>query len=417
MAAVKNVDWSQMGQDCKLFARRFATADFALIHPGPGEQAAVAGHTPRMASLIVWRRALLFMAAVLSVILAIKSCFDSHTYVALNMEQQLEAVEKNNPLMSPEERRKQAQATVDQEVKAVGEANVAVMDTLLVGSWLTIIASAVFLVLAARAWRDWKSSRKFALIAVAVVLLPQLLALLFPWASLMDFSHLERQFAAQGMAPAEAALQLRFARLGFQSTMAVALLATALPFIYSLFNGVLRATLTAKTLIPASIVCGWSTLLLAITIAVPWFCVLSIVDQFQLDALIILGVLCLLAAPLSLVLKCRRLGAALLPAEASPVVKRARLIFSGLNIFGALMIVAYLLDKDMMEAETLVSAVLQYFAQLMLITVVAVDWLVFLLERAHRKLVGNESLDESLQQLGEVLHPAGTPHPAPHPVT
>ena len=52
----------------------------------------------------------------------------------------------------------------------------------------------------------------------------------------------------------------------------------------------LRASLATKTLVPASIVCGWGTMLLALTIAVPWFIVLSIVDQMQADVLIFIGV-------------------------------------------------------------------------------------------------------------------------------
>lgn len=404
VAALKQVNWKQLGMDFKTFGLRFITGDFALIKPEPHEQPAVAAHPPRMAALIVWRRALLFMACVFSVVLLIKSCFDPHTWRTMTMEQTMEGLEKSNPALTAEQRKTQANTEVDSMVEGFGATNIKVVDALFIGSWITQIASAGFLILAAMRWRDWRKSRLLALLGVAVMLVPLLLAMVFPWASLMDFSHIEKQLAgAEGATPEMIKQQMLITRLGFQGGMAVVLLASALPFFYGLFNGVLRATLAAKTLIPASIVCGWSSLLLAITICVPWFAVLSVADQFQADALVIIGILCLLAAPLSLVLKSRRLGAPLTPEEASPVVKRARLIFTGLNLAGVLLLVAYASEKDWISASEVITGVLQYLFNLMLVTVVAVDWLVFLLDRAHRKLTGDAQPEESLRQLGEVL--------------
>lgn len=411
LAAFKSINWQQLGADCKVFGKRFVTGDFALIQPGPTEHAAVAGQTPRMASLIVWRRALLFMAAVLSVILFIKTCFDPHTFRSLTMKSTLEKVARENPGMSPADRYKTAENEVDEGIKVMGEGNIVVFDTLLVGTWCCIIASTVFQILAAFHWRDFRRSRRFALIGVGALVVPQVAAMVFPWSSLMNFSHLERQLVAQGTAAEMVKWQMLIAVGIYQATMALFLLQMTVPIFYSLFTGILRATLTAKTLIPASIVCGWSTLLLALTIAVPWFCVLSLASQFQADAILILGCICLLAAPLSLVFKSRRLGAPLSPAEATPVVRKARLLFSGLNFAGAAMIIAFAMDKKWLEAGDLVSAVMQYFAHLMLITVAAVDMLVLLLNRAHHKLAGDENPEEPLRQLGEVL-----PRPQTAPV-
>lgn len=397
-AAIGKVDWQQLTADLKIFGKRAALSDFAKISPEPHEHPTVADFTPRMSSLIVWRRALLFIACILTGILAIKSCFDPHTFREQAAAEALKAGLKLNPGATSEQveaMKKQVEAVTDNIIKTFGEDNVRVIDTLSVGLWLTVFASLVFQILAARSWRDWKQSRKYAVIAVSVMLIPQMLAMLLPWTAMMDFEH----FKQQGVDAADLAKmksQVQYSLLG-------AVLYSALPFLYGVFNGTLKASLSTKTLVPASIVCGWGTILLALTICVPWFIVLSIVNQIQADALIVIGVLCLLAAPLSIVLTARRLGMPLSPDEASSLVKKAKLKLTGLNATGVLLVLAYFDEKDLVNASTITTMVIHYFGNLMLVQVVAVDMLVRLLDRAHRKLANDTAPDEPLRQLGEVL--------------
>ena len=117
----------------------------------------------------------------------------------------------------------------------------------------------------------------------------------------------------------------------------------------------------------------------------------------------VLGVISLLAAPLSLVLKARRLGVPLTSEEASAVVARAKMLLTGLNAGGMLLLLYYFSEKDIVGASDVISLVLHYFGNLMLISVVAVDVLVLLLDRAHRKLAADTAPDAPLRQLGEVL--------------
>jgi hypothetical protein len=394
----KNVDWKQLGADFKTFGERFAAGDFAKIHPKPHEHPAVSSFAPRMGALIVWRRALLALACVLSFILIVKSCFDPHTLGGQLEHENFKTWEKANPKATAEEV-KQAKTQIreqkDELIKNLGESNVNVFDSLITGLWISLFVSLAFTVLAAKDWRTWRKSRKWALIAVCCILGPQLLAMLVPWGSMMTFKHLE----AQG-ATVEA---IRSTKIGIQIIVLAYVLNIALPFFYGLVNGVLRASLSTKTLIPASIVCGWGSMLLSITIAVPWFIIFSIVVQLELDALIVLGVLCLLAAPLSIVFRSRRLGVPLTPEEATPLVKRTKLVLTSLNVLGMAMILAYLSDKDLVTGLDILTLIIHYLANLMLVQVVAVDMLILLLERAHRKLADDKSPDESLRQLGEVL--------------
>lgn len=401
LAAFKSVNWQQLGKDLITFGKRFAAGDFARITPESHEQPLVAACRPRMASLMVWRRALLVLACLLTGVFFIKSCFDPHTFRGQIEKGQIEGQIKLIPntasadVRAEEIKRIKAEAKTqtDQMVEQFGESNVGIINALMIGLWLSVLASLVFQVLAARAWADWRRSRKLALIAAGLVLVPQLLAMLIPWGALMDFKHLE----AQG------AQQMTAMKTGIQLMVLIAVLMTALPFFYGLFNGVLRASLSTKTLVPASIVCGWGSMLLAVTIAVPWFIIMSIVDQMQADALIVLGVVCLLAAPLSIVLKARRLGMPLTSEEASAVVSKAKKLLTGLNAGGMLLLLYYLSEKDFIGTSDVISLVLHYFGNLMLISVVAVDLLVLLLDRAHRKLAADTAPDEPLRQLGEVL--------------
>ncbi len=401
VAAMKSVNWQQFGKDLITFAKRFASGDFARIIPEPHEQSGVAGRLPRMASLMVWRRALLMLACVLTSAYFVKSCFDPHTFRSQLEKAQVESQTKLIPgTVSGQERADEikrieagAKAQTDQTVEGLGESNVNVINALMIGLWLSVPVSLVFQILAARAWSDWRRSRRMALIAVAVLLGPQLVAMLVPWGALMDFTHLEAQGAEQMTAM----------KTGIQLIVLFAVLMSALPFFYGLFNGVLRASLATKTLVPASIVCGWGSMLLAITISVPWFIMMSIVNQMQADALIVLGVVCLLAAPLSIVLKARRLGVSLSSEEATKVVAKAKLIFSVLNASGVLLLLSYLSEKDLVGADEVSTLVIHYFANLMLISVVTVDVLAMLLDRAHRKLASDPAPEEPLRQLGEVL--------------
>ncbi len=398
----KNTDWQQLGADFKTFGERFAASDFAKIHPKPHEAPAVAGYLPRMAALIVWRRALLVLASVLSIILFIKTCFDPHDLESVlekeTYTQTIKAMEKagQNPTSEQIDKiKEEAKASAKNSIKTVGESNAEIIDSLIGGLWLCSLASIVFQVMAARAWREWRKSRKLAIIGVAVLLGPQMVAMVIPWSSMMDFRHL----TGQGFTT----IAITQVKSGIQLALLFAILMSALPFFYGLVNGVLRASLSTKTLVPASIVCGWGSMLLACTIAVPWYIALSMVSQMQAEALIIMGVLCLLAAPLSIVFRSRKLGLPLTPEEATPLVKRTKMWLTGLNAVGVAMIIAFFVDKGTIGLSNIITLVIHYFANLMLVQVVAVDLLVLLLDRAHRKLAGDTTPDASLQQLGEVL--------------
>jgi hypothetical protein len=399
VTAFRNVDWKQLGADLKTFGERFAASDFAKIHPKPHEMPAVSAFAPRMGALIVWRRALLTLACIFSVILLVKTCFDPHTLGGAIEQENLKTWMKTNPKATADEiklAKTQIHEQRNQLVQNLGETNVGIFDGLITGLWLCLFVSLAFLVLAAKDWRDWRKSRKWAVIAVCAILLPQLLAMIIPWGSFMTFKHMEAQGADA----------VKSAKLGTQIIVLFYVLQIALPFFYGMVNGVLRASLSAKTLIPASIVCGWGSMLLAITIAVPWFVIFSVVDQLELDAVVILGVFCLLAAPLSIIFRSRKLGLPLTPEEATPLVKRTKLVLTSLNVVGMAMILAYLSDKDLISATDILTLIVHYLANLMMVQVVAVDLLVLLLDRAHRKLAADSQPGEPLRQLGEVLQTA-----------
>lgn len=198
-----------------------------------------AGFLPRMSALMVWRRALLVIACILSSILAVKSCFDPHSFRAQYEESTLQVRLKAAPGATSEQVKEITKAVAeetDNVIKTFGESNVSVINALSFGLWLTIFASLAFQILAAREWRDWKRSRKLAIIAVAVVLIPQMLAMLLPWTAMMDFKHLEQQGAGSG-GSGQMKMTVQIALLG-------SVLMSALPFFYGLFNGILKASLT-----------------------------------------------------------------------------------------------------------------------------------------------------------------------------
>jgi hypothetical protein len=402
VAAMKSVDWNQLGKDFQTFGKRVAVSDFARISPEPHEMSAVASHGPRMAALVVWRRALLILACVLTALMLLKRCFDPFTFQSAFKDTQIEELKEQNPNAKSSEIKEAAEANTKQFVETAGESNVNIINAILIVSFLTIIAGLGFQILAAMRWRQWKVSRKLALLAAGVVLVPQLLAMLIPWSAMMDFGHLETRVPA-GLEGVTGTMSPAQAKMVLQIFVVAAVLGTAIPLFYGLFNGVLRASLATKTLVPASIVCGWGTMLLALTISVPWFIILSIVDQMQADVLIFIGVLCLFIAPLSIILRSRRLGAPLTPEEATSIVRKARLLLAGLNAAGAILLLIYLNEENLVGVSQTITVVIQYFANLLLIQVVAVDMLVLLLDRAHRKLAADPAPDESLRQLGEVL--------------
>jgi hypothetical protein len=409
VSAVKTVNWKQLSMDFKTFGRRFFVSDFARITPEAHEQSAVSGQTPRMGALIVWRRALLMMACVLTAILVVKRCFDPMTLQAKQSdpaarEAQFKQMQKIQPELNEAEFNRSYDEFIKLQLTRYGEGNVRVINGVMITMFLALLGSFAFTILAARNWRDFRKSRKMGVLAITLLLGPQLVAMLIPWSALMDFKHLEQTVAGPfaEMMPGQGG-QVEVVKNEMRGLAIAVIFMSAIPLFYGLFNGVLRASLAAKTLIPASIVCGWGSILLALTISVPWFIILSVVDQFQADALIFIGVLCLLAAPLSIVIKGRRLGMPLPSDEASVVVRRSRQLLTGLNVAGALLLVVYFNEKDVISVSQTITMVINYFANLMLISVVAVDLLVLLLDRAHRKLANDAAPQEPLRQLGEVL--------------
>ena len=85
------------------------------------------------------------------------------------------------------------------------------------------------------------------------------------------------------------------------------------------------------------------------------------------------------------------------------MVRKARMLLAGLNIAGVVLLLVYLNEKDAISVSQTITGVLHYFANVILIQVVAVDMLVLLLDRAHRKLAADTAPGEPLRQLGEVL--------------
>lgn len=252
----------------------------------------------------------------------------------------------------------------------VGEGNLRILD---VSSSLEVIAlvlGAAFAAAALRRWKEIGPSRRMARFGWYGLLGVPLLNAAFPWAKALDFSHLDAQSAELwgGM----------FAMVGV-----VGVLVSVAPKVVAVFPGIMRASMTVKTLVHESAVPGYMAVLCAPVYAIFLVVVFSAVNQFKGDVKLMLGLGCLIAGAMVYALRAKDLMRSHTAEEATAAIRRVRGTAMAFNGAGAALLAWFLVS--MLELGVL--DVVQFFATalggLLMMMVVAADFLLVLISREH----------------------------------
>jgi len=309
---------------------------------------------PLAQDYVSWRRAALWVAAVLlslGALLSIADFSSSASQMAVG-----------------------ANATVDQVEQMFGAGNLLLIDALQVVLLLVKLAVAALTVVAAMRWVQVASSRTFSRYAWLCALVLPLLIAGFPWGQLLDFSHLDDGYG-QGAA----------AKQQVSVAIGAMLLVTVAPKLLALFPGIMRSSLTLKTLLPQASAPGWLTVVFAPFLAGFLLLVLSFLSQVQGSWALILGVMCLVAGPCLYVRRARDLVRPHTDEEVGVVVRAIRKQALTFNAIGALLLFVYLADLEGLSWLSGIHLGLEAAGGVLLTMVAISDVTLALLAFSHRQ--------------------------------
>ncbi|MCA8951456.1 MAG: hypothetical protein KDE27_18255 [Planctomycetes bacterium] len=376
------------------FVRRVTAADFQRERAADDERAelaaaAAAVEPPLAQDYAAWRRAGLWLAAVLLSLAGVLSVIDYQSFGSALAEQAL----TSQGAEVTEAHLEQALKNVE---NAVGAGNLELLDNLqmtILGSKLVV---ALFAVLAALRWVRVRESRRMSLLAFVVALGVPLVLAAIPWTRFMDLEE-----PARGLGLGQAA-QIK-AMLGL--VLASAFAAMLIPKLFSVFPGILRSAMTLKTLLPESAIPGWAVIAFAPIYAVFLMILLSVINQMQASTVLTLGVGALVAAPVLYVVHAKDVVRGHSADEVTELIRKVRSKVLLCNGFGIILLVIYLFDLESVPVLTKLHMLIEGFGSVVLTMVVFSDMALPLLGlefRQSRELQGS-SLAESLQaRLGEL---------------
>lgn len=228
-----------------------------------------------------------------------------------------------------------------------------------------LIGAAGLINQAALSWYDLGKSRMYSRFAWLLLFLGPFLVYCLPAA----------MFMAEGSTPANTRIQV-----GFFMAFAAAL--DLFPRIIGLFAGIIRSSLTLKTLLPESNLPGWLAVITAPLYVLFFLMVLVIVIQTTISFWLVLTLMALLMAPILLLMRSKTLVQPLGPQEGHLVVQQIRrtsllCVLAGVVFF---VIFAATLEIDLdISALDVFNAVAAFIASVLLLTLVMSDLMMGLL--------------------------------------
>ncbi|MBK8978413.1 MAG: hypothetical protein IPM29_21135 [Planctomycetes bacterium] len=369
----------QLAELAQRFLNRARRGDLSTDHAQDDEREALRERieSPLGQDYAAWRRAALWVAGALLALTAL-----------LNLANWIDALTQDDSTFGGLPRR----------VRSDLSALVAVLESAL---FLSAAVAAVFVIGAARQWTDLGSSRRSARIAWALLFLTPIVMAVIPWSALVS---------NEGLGEAESTMLQ--ASVGL--IIAIALFMKIGPVVIGLCAGVVRSSMTVKTLLPESPLPGWAAVAFAPLYALLLIVVMVIVHQTSGNVVLFLGIGALVASPLTYLLRARDLLRPHRAEEISTVLVGIRTRAAILNLAGIALLGIFVLTKadlGVLQGLGFVSAAL---GGALLMTVVAADLMIDLIGAEWRQSHTAESASLRAQldaKLAE-LQPA-PPEPTP----
>ncbi len=332
---------------------RALRSDFGRDNASEEERATLAAApTPVTAPLAqdyaVWRSSVLIVASVLLVLVSLIQILSFETISDGMVRQQASQGFADEDAV---------RANLEQNF---GAGNLDLLDMIPILHLLGSLAVVVLAVLAARAWRDPKRSSRLARRGWYFLVGTPLLLATIPWARLLDFGHFDPQ-------QAQAVTSMLGVTMGLTFFMMLA------PKVISIFPGIIRASVTLKTMLHESPVPGYTVVLFAPVYAMFVLIVFTTINQMQGNWTLLVGLACLILSPLVYVLRARDFLRSHSAEESVTLVRGVRRQSYLFNLAGIVILVLFLADLEGVSFLQVLEILLAAGGGVFLMMVVAAD--------------------------------------------
>jgi hypothetical protein len=252
--------------------------------------------------------------------------------------------------------------------------------------------------LSLRNWTQWRKQRRWLFIGWLLFMLTPFLVFVYPLKlAVMDAGRAltGEQMRALGYDPV---LIYNRAIAPFAFAM-IALLQLA-PKVISLMPGLIRSSLVIKLLFPGSSAPGWLIVMVAPLYAMIFYAILIIPYQFSASGWFIFGLLLVIVAQGLITRSGFALAKPLTQAEAIKHITRVRKFYIFLLVTGLVSIVGglgVLVDLLHMKWTTVVTTVLKFETNVMILTTIGADLVMTNLDRARGYTEGKEQIEEETE--------------------
>ena len=307
-------------------------------------------------------------------------------------EQQVEQA-----MREQENLREQAQnagsGQADEVIRQLGPSNLEFIDglnSILAGA---VMVGALFVLWGARKWSDVRASRYWSRLGWLVMFGTPLLVTALPLTLFLDFDHLNNDAEREQV------------RQTYGGLFAMSVFMLVGPKVIALFPGMIRSSLSLKTLLPESTAPGWYAVLLAPFYAIFLIMVTSVITQMHGDLKLVGAIAFFVLGSLVFVLRARDLIRSHTPEEVSPAVGIVRKISGVFAAIGAVLLGWFVLEIPNLGVIDAINFLVGLLGSVLLLTVVASDFILSLLNQSFgqsRAMAGTESEGVLERRLGEL---------------
>lgn len=376
-----------------LHIRRVLRGDFLTERATDAERARLASGRypvtqPLAQDYAAWRKSVLWVAAVVMAIYAclelgtlktVDSTMEEQTYKVLREQAKAHGVD----LPSREdirERLKQvrnaegatdAQILIPQTIMK----NAELLDGIVIIPKLAVVTGAFLMALAARSWADPRKSKKLSRLAWLIVFLTPFAITFLPITSMMDLDHIPKE--PKGLH--EQITKFVGPLFALQVFMMIG------PKAIALFPGIIRSSMSLKTLLPESATPGWVMSIMGPMYALFLVVIMSTVNQVYGDILLIGGIMAFMVGSMIYALRAEKLVRPHTPEEVTSIVRNIRQQAAIANLVGAVLLGVFIFKIPELSFLDAFSFLAGVAATVLLLTIVASDFVVALMAKSFRQ--------------------------------
>jgi hypothetical protein len=356
--------------------RRVVRSNFQQEQATPSERVKLATSAvpltdPLVQNYAVWRKSVLWIAAIAFTILGLIEIISfqsfSTKYAYMGAEQS-----QGWAQASSEQRRRTVDDYVKQIEGYVGKSNIEIIDAIFIMMIISHVAGTILVFCAASNWQHVPRSRTLVRVGWLIMFFTPVLLSMMPVSGMVDLSKIPEQ----ARIVLKGTLGLIF---GLWFFMHVG------PKAISLFAGIVRASLTLKTLLPESATTGWACVLIAPLYALFLIVITSTIIQMQGNIWLVLGLICVLCAPTAYLFRARELLQPHSPDEVTVLVKKIRLTVFIFMMCGLVFFIIFLFVSKYFGFWDAVKFGLGLISSVMALTVVAADFMLALITSGYKQ--------------------------------